>query len=118
LTRIKLTEPLRVVAWLLTIPLVLIMLMLASEMISAWDAQSCSARATSDCYPWGGEGPGAGSWAYASKRNYLLDVTTNLIVSAAALIAGFFLKPAIRLVLIFAAFGSLAFSDAILSLVF
>src|SRR4051812_36408855 len=38
----------------------------------AWHAQSCSVDRSSSCYPWGTEGPGAGLWAYASKRNYLV----------------------------------------------
>jgi hypothetical protein len=53
----------------------------ALEALSAVFAQSCANSIVVDgCYPWGTEGPAAGSWRYASKSNYLLSGFLPLLV--------------------------------------
>jgi hypothetical protein len=42
------------------------------------------------CYPWGGEGPVAGRWSYASKDNYLRSGIALLLVLLAGILAPFF----------------------------
>jgi hypothetical protein len=37
-----------------------------------WALQSSACPGAADCYPWGAEGPAAGSWRYLSKDNYVL----------------------------------------------
>lgn len=44
--------------------------LLSIDLLQAATAQACPSAP--DCYPWGSEGPVAGSWSYASKRNYLV----------------------------------------------
>ena len=53
----------------------------AVEALSALFAQSCADyTGEAGCYPWGTEGPAAGSWRYASKSNYLLSGFLPLLV--------------------------------------
>jgi hypothetical protein len=44
----------------------------AGGRVQALGARACSAAVYDGCYPWGAEGPAAGSWSYASKTNYLI----------------------------------------------
>jgi len=52
--------------------LVLFLAMTVLDLPYAWHAQPCAIERSSGCYPWGAEGPSAGLWTYASKRNYLV----------------------------------------------
>jgi hypothetical protein len=63
----------------------------------AWHAQPCSIDRSSSCYPWGAEGPSAGLWAYASKRNYLVSSVFDTIVSCAALVGALLLPQGRRI---------------------
>jgi hypothetical protein len=55
---------------------------LSVELLSALAAQPCPAGP--DCYPWGAEGPAAGSWSYDSKSNYLVRGFAQLALVAGA----------------------------------
>ena len=62
-------------------------LVTAIDLLSAAGSQSCaSAFSGPRCYPWGAEGPAAGSWRYASKTNYLVGGIALTIVSLATLV--------------------------------
>lgn len=59
-------------------------LMFAIDLFFAANAASCSsAGAGPGCYPWGTEGPAAGSWRYASKTHYVLSGIASLVVPLA-----------------------------------
>jgi hypothetical protein len=55
--------------------------LLSAELLQALRSDACPAP---DCYPWGAEGPAAGSWSYASKTNYLLRGFAQLALLASA----------------------------------
>jgi hypothetical protein len=52
------------------------------ELYSSWNATQCGLPdAKPRCYPWGNEGPAAGSeWAYQTKENYIkLNIISGII---------------------------------------
>ena len=52
--------------------LVLLLALFVQDYIQARTATACGTPgASSNCYPWGGEGPVAGGYAYSSKEAYL-----------------------------------------------
>jgi hypothetical protein len=114
--RIRLTWPrlLTAFVWLLTISLVLLMLLLGAEIFVASNGEACSIRLSADCYPWGDHGQIETSWSMASRQNYLIVLASNLLVCVAALVGGFFVRPAMRLLLIVTAFAVAAISKPIL----
>lgn len=75
------------------IVLALLLALLASDFFEARSARPCfepSARsAGANCYPWGGEGPVAGNWSYASKENYLRSALALLLVLITAILTPF-----------------------------
>ena len=76
---------------------VLFLTMNLLDLFYAWHAQSCLVDRSSGCYPWGTEGPEAGRWAYASKRNYLVWSVFDLMVSCAALVSALILPQGKRI---------------------
>ena len=57
----------------------------AIDLVSALGAQSCSSAAAGpNCYPWGTEGPTAGSWRYQGKATYFMS---GIVLSTFPLIA-------------------------------
>ena len=68
--------------WAIVVMLVVLAGLFALDLLSALRAEPCGAGPAADCFPWGGEGPVAGSWAYASKAHY---VTRSGLVVAASL---------------------------------
>jgi hypothetical protein len=77
--------------------LVLFLAMTVLDLPYAWHAQPCSIERSSGCYPWGAEGPSAGSWSYASKRIYLVSSVFDAIVSFAALVGALLLPQGRRI---------------------
>ena len=60
---------------------------LATDLWNAAFAQPCPGGPS--CYPWGGEGPVAGTWSYASKANYLIrgSIQLALLLGVGAILA-------------------------------
>jgi hypothetical protein len=56
--------------------------LLSAELLKALAASPCPAGP--GCYPWGAEGPAAGSWSYESKSNYLVRGLAQLALVAGA----------------------------------
>src|SRR4051812_39967763 len=84
--------------WLIGL-FVLFLTMSLLDLPYAWHAhQSCSVDPSSSCYPWGTEGPVAGLWAYASKKNYLILSVFDSMVSCAALVSALVLPQGNRIV--------------------
>jgi hypothetical protein len=77
--------------------LVLVLAMNVFDLFYAWHAQPCSIERSSGCYPWGAEGPSAGSWSYASKKIYLVSSVFDAIVSCAALVGALLLPQGRRI---------------------
>jgi len=77
--------------------LVLILAMNVLDLPYAWHAQPCAIERSSGCYPWGAEGPSAGLWTYASKRNYLVSSVFDTIVSCAAIVGALLLPQGRRI---------------------
>jgi hypothetical protein len=77
--------------------LVLFLAMTVLDLPYAWHAQPCSIDRSSGCYPWGAEGPSAGLWTYASKRNYLVSSVFDTVVSCAALVGALLLPQGRRM---------------------
>jgi hypothetical protein len=76
-------------AWLLAIAalLSLVGVLAGFDLVLALGAEPCSAaQAGADCYPWGSEGPAAGSWRYASKASYFASGVILLVLPLLALI--------------------------------
>ena len=75
------------------IVLALFFALCASDFLQARRARSCSEPASmglaATCYPWGGEGPVAGRWSYASKDNYLRSGIALLLVLLAGILRRF-----------------------------
>ena len=61
----------------------------AWDYLNALGAAACSPQPTAGCYPWGGEGPVAGSWTYSSKEAYLRASAVRIALLAAAAFAPF-----------------------------
>jgi hypothetical protein len=60
------------------------------DYFDALSATSCSGTETTrNCFPWGGEGPVAGVWAYSSKDAYLRTATWRIALMTAAALAPF-----------------------------
>ena len=76
---------------------VLFLTMTLLDLSYAWHAQSCLVDRSAGCYPWGTEGPEAGRWAYASKRNYLVLSVFESVVSCAALVSALILPQGKRI---------------------
>lgn len=76
---------------------VLFLTMSLLDLPYAWHAQPCSIDRSSGCYPWGAEGPVAGLWAYASKKNYLVSSVFDIMVSCAALVSALMLPQGQRI---------------------
>ena len=76
MTRLK---PAQVVGLLL---LCMVITLLSADLLAALAARPCPAGP--DCFPWGAEGPAAGSWSYASKSNYLMRGFAQLGLLASA----------------------------------
>ena len=87
---------------------VLFLTMNLLDLSYAWHAQSCLVDRSSGCYPWGTEGPVAGRWAYASKRNYLVWSVFEAVVLCAALV-GALLLPQGRRIFVLLVGGALAY---------
>jgi hypothetical protein len=88
--------------------LVLFLAMTVFDLPYAWHAQPCSIERSSGCYPWGAEGPSAGLWTYASKRNYLVWSVFEAVVLCAALV-GALLLPQGRRIFVLLVGGVLAY---------
>jgi hypothetical protein len=85
--------------WIVIGLLALVLATLLLDLPWAWNAQPCSVRPISpDCYPWGAEGPAAGHWRYASKRNYLTSDFYCFGIAALALTSMPWLRPGRRIV--------------------
>jgi hypothetical protein len=56
--------------------------LLSVELLKALAASPCPAGP--GCYPWGAEGPAAGSWSYDSKSHYLIRGFAQLALVAGA----------------------------------
>jgi hypothetical protein len=80
-----------VIEGLLIALLVLFLTMTLLDLPYAWNAEPCSIGRSSGCYPWGAEGPKAGNWVYASKRNYLVASVFDAVVACAALVGALLL---------------------------
>ena len=52
--------------------------LIAVDLWNAAQAQPCPNGP--NCYPWGGEGPVAGTWSYASKTHYLVRGSIQLVL--------------------------------------
>src|SRR5215218_4684699 len=61
------------------------LLFLVFDLFQAWNASPCGLGAGKDCYPWGAEGPVAGLWNYASKRNYLVSSVVSVLAISGTL---------------------------------
>jgi hypothetical protein len=85
--------------------------MMLLDLSQAWNAQPCSVNVTPTCYPWGTEGPTAGSWNYLNKRNYLTSEIFTLTVLTLGLSLALALRRNIRIVALIAAILLLAVSD-------
>jgi len=57
-----------------------VIILLSADLVNALAAQPCPTGP--DCYPWGAEGPAAGTWSYASKSNYLVRGFGQLALTA------------------------------------
>jgi hypothetical protein len=86
-----------VIEGLLIALLVLFLTMTVLDLPYAWHAEPCSVGRSSGCYPWGTEGPGAGNWVYASKRNYLVAAVFDTVVACAALVGALLLPQGRRI---------------------
>lgn len=63
------------------------------DYLNALGATACHApNRTPNCYPWGTEGPVAGTWYYADKNVYLRSLLAWMLVLAAAFAAPFFAR--------------------------
>jgi hypothetical protein len=78
-----------VIEWTLIVLLSLGLLTLAIDFPGALYADPCLPRPSQGCYPWGGEGPVAGLWNYASKRNYLASSIFSLLAASVTLLGTF-----------------------------
>jgi hypothetical protein len=90
--------------WILISLFVLVLIMSALDLPSAWHAQPCSVKITPNCYPWGWtEGPiGGPSWSYATKRNYLVSGFFMLGTAAIGLSSMFWLARGRRILVLLA----------------
>jgi hypothetical protein len=59
--------------------------LLLFDLFSAFKSQTCPSGPF--CFPWGAEGPVAGSWSYESKTNYIVRGFAQFILIAGS---GFF----------------------------
>jgi hypothetical protein len=90
--------------------LVLFLTMTVLDLPYAWHAEPCSVGRSSGCYPWGAEGPGAGNWVYASKRNYLVAAVFDTVVACAALVGALLLPQGRRIWALLAGVALIYFS--------
>ena len=73
---------------LIGIALSLFGVIIAIDLVMAFGAEACSAgRSTTNCYPWGAEGPAAESWRYTSKSIYLASGTAISFLPAAVTVS-------------------------------
>ena len=91
-----------IVEWALVILLSIELFVLLIDLSSAWNAQPCSSHSNQGCYPWGGEGPVAGLWHYASKRNYVASSIFAVLLSSVTLLGAFVVSRRYRIFVLLA----------------
>ena len=65
---------------------IVVAVLMAVEALGAVTEQKCAVPGSGvGCYPWGNEGPVAGTWRYASKANYLISGFVPLVVELAVI---------------------------------
>lgn len=71
----------------------LLLIALIYDLNSAWHARACSEPpvGSSGCYPWGGEGPVAGSPEYRSKDAYIKSGLASCLTLAVGMAVPFFM---------------------------
>ena len=69
---------------ILFVVIALLMLVLCLDLYDAVGAQACSVQVYNGCYPWGAEGPAAGSWFYKTKERYLFQGFIHVVFLLAA----------------------------------
>jgi hypothetical protein len=102
------------VEWALIILFSVTMLMLVIDLHGAWYAEPCWPRASQGCYPWGGEGPVAGSWSYASKENYLVSSIFGVLTTSGILFGTFIVSRRQRIFVLLAGIALLYLSNVLL----
>ena len=103
-----------IIEWALIVWLSIGLFVLLIDLLSAWNAEPCGPHANQGCYPWGGEGPVAGLWHYASKRNYIASSIFDVLLSSATLLGAFVVSRRYRIFVLLAGIVLLYASDFLL----
>ena len=90
------------VEWTLITLLAIGLLILTFDLFQAWNASACSAGASTDCYPWGAEGPVSELWNYASKRNYLVASAVSVLTISFTLLGALVVSQGRRILVLLA----------------
>jgi hypothetical protein len=104
-----------IIEWALIAFLSIGLVVLLIDLPGAWNAKPCWQDPGQGCYPWGGEGPVAGLWNYASKQNYLASSIFEAALSGVALIGAFVISRRYRIFVLLAGIALLYASDFVLS---
>jgi hypothetical protein len=102
------------IEWALIAFFSILLLMLAVDLPNAWYAEPCWPHAGEGCYPWGGEGPVATSWNYASKRNYLASSIFGVLATSGILFGALMVSRGQRIFVLLAGIALLYLGNILL----